>query len=282
MRLFVEGIGLRCDGLESWAHGKRILCGAEPYSAAEMKLPNCALLPPAERRRAVPSVNLALSVASEAADGTCYDVSALETIFTSSAGDNETLHEILQMLATPERQVSPTRFHNSVHNAPAGYWHIATNSREASTSIACHDASFAAGLLDAASRAVTGNKPMLLVTYDLPYLGPLAAVRALSCGFGAALLLAPQESRQTLASIEISLCSASRQASCMNDLALESMREGNPAARSLPLLAALARGVPEKLVLRYVGDYALAINLTPAVNVLEAADGRTPQSLGDR
>ena len=35
--------------------------------------------------------------------------------------DCDNVHAICESLATPERQVSPTRFHNSVHNAAAGW-----------------------------------------------------------------------------------------------------------------------------------------------------------------
>jgi hypothetical protein len=283
MRVFVEGIGLRGDGLDGWTLGQRILNGAMPYVAAPLELPECALLPQAERRRAVPSVKLALLVGSEAVQAAHRDAATLETTFTSSAGDNRTLHETLQVLSTPERQVSPTRFHNSVHNAAAGYWHIATNSREASTSLACHDASFAAGLVDAASRVVTGAKPMLLVAYDLTYPEPLAAVRSLSCDFGAALVLTPEASERAIARLEIALCPAAHAATPMKDAALENMRAGNPAARSLPLLAALARKSREELVLEYVGENSLAIGVVPLESAArDHGDARPLQALAER
>ena len=43
--------------------------------------------------------------------------------------NGQVIHEICEALATDEREVSPTRFHNSVHNASAGYWGIATRSQ---------------------------------------------------------------------------------------------------------------------------------------------------------
>ena len=71
-------------------------------------------------------------------------------------------HQICEALARPEREVSPTSFHNSVHNAPAGYWSIATGSRLASTSICAYDVSFAAGLLEAAAYATVEHQPVML------------------------------------------------------------------------------------------------------------------------
>ena len=81
------------------------------------------------------------------------------------------------MLATDGREVSPTRFHNSVHNAPSGYWAVATGSREPSTSLCAYDASFAAGLLEAAAQATVDDRPVTLVAYDLPYPEPLQRAR---------------------------------------------------------------------------------------------------------
>ena len=94
-------------------------------------------------------------------------------MFTSSSGDGDNVHAICESARHAERQVSPTRFHNSVHNAAAGYWSIATQCRAASTSLCCHDASFAAGLLEAASQVAVDGKPVALIAYDHPYPAPL-------------------------------------------------------------------------------------------------------------
>jgi len=45
----------------------------------------------------------------------------LPSVFASSGGDGHNCHEICQALSLEERLISPTRFHNSVHNAAAGY-----------------------------------------------------------------------------------------------------------------------------------------------------------------
>jgi 3-oxoacyl-(acyl-carrier-protein) synthase len=162
IEVFVEGIGLRGPGLEGWAASRPILAGAVPFAAAPVILPPPALLPAAERRRAVPPVKLALAVGSEALQQAGRDPSGVATVFTSSGGDGDTVHEILRVLATAEREVSPTRFHNSVHNAPSGYWTIATGSREPSTTLCAHDASFAAGLLEAAVQGGGGSPPAVV------------------------------------------------------------------------------------------------------------------------
>src|SRR3546814_2131149 len=79
-------------------------------------------------------------------------------------------------LASDARALSPTRFHNSVHNAAAGYWTIGTGCHAPSTAISSFDASFAQGLLEALVQLRTGAQAVLLVAYDAPSAGPLAAV----------------------------------------------------------------------------------------------------------
>ena len=44
---------------------------------------------------------------------------------------------------------------------------------------------------------------------------------------------------------------------------LEWLRQGTPAARSLPLLAALARREKTSIGLNYLDDMALILNITP-------------------
>ena len=71
-------------------------------------------------------VKLALAVGLEACAHAGAIPARLPAVFTSSGGDGRNCHEICAALASAERLISPTRFHNSVHNAAAGYWGIAT------------------------------------------------------------------------------------------------------------------------------------------------------------
>jgi hypothetical protein len=96
-------------------------------------------LPPAERRRTGLPVRLALDVGLQALRASTREPERLATVFTSSCGDGTVIHELCEALDSAERAVSPTRFHNSVHNAPAGYWGIALRARAPSTSLCCFD-----------------------------------------------------------------------------------------------------------------------------------------------
>jgi hypothetical protein len=176
MRVYVEGIGLIGPGLPGWQASAPMLSGRVPYVFEPLVVAPSKLLPPAERRRAGLPIKLGMAVGEEAFAHAGRDAGVTATVFTSSSGDGENVHSICEALATPERLISPTRFHNSVHNAPAGYWSIATHSREASTSIACHDASFTAGFLDAAAQVVVENAAVALISHDQPYMEPLNAL----------------------------------------------------------------------------------------------------------
>ncbi len=179
MRVFVEGVGLVGPGLNGWHASRPVLAGDAAYAHRPTVVTASELLPAAERRRTGLPVMLALAAGRAAFVHAGRDAATTATVFTSSCGDGENLHHICATLASPEREISPTRFHNSVHNAPAGYWSIATRSHASSSSLCCHDASFAAGLLDGPRlQTLLGAGPrdtITLLLYHTPDLAPEAA-----------------------------------------------------------------------------------------------------------
>ena len=263
MKAYVEGLGVWAAGLEGWTACRDVLAGNRAYEPAPLALPPSPLLPANERRRTVATVRLALQVGSEAFAHAGRDPSATATVFTSSGGDGETLHGILDALDSAELDVSPMRFHNSVHNAPAGYWTIGTHSREPSTSLCAFDASFSAGLLDAVAQAAFDDRAVALIAYDLPYPEPLHSVRVIGATFAVALVLTPKATPASFGRLTLALGKEMSAATKMADPGLEGLRRGNPAARSLPLLQALARGDHADLVLEYVSGNRVAISVAP-------------------
>lgn len=263
IRVAVEGVDLRGPGLANWTQSRPILAGQEPYRMEPTVLEPSAWLSPAERRRAILSVRLVLGVAKGAVEQSGHDPKLLPAIFASSGADGETNTAILSALATPGREVSPTRFHNSVHNAPSGYWGIAVQSRQEIISLSAYDASFAAGLLEACVQAVAGNRPILLVAYDLPYPEPLNSARRISESFGVAFVLSPMPSNRALAEIRLRMTGApADEARQCTDPGLDDLRLGNPAARSLPLLALLAARSTGQLYFNYNSD-GLEVTVAP-------------------
>ena len=187
----IEGVGLLGPGLDSWTSSTAVLEGRSPYISQPTVLPTPDGLPPAERRRLGRVVKLALGVGLQATSKAGVDPATLPAVFASSGGDGNNCHEICQALSLDERLISPTRFHNSVHNAAAGYWSIATGARAASNAVCAFDASFAAGLLEAVTQVVVDHTRVLLVAYDAQYPPPLFLKRPIPDAFGVAFVLAP-------------------------------------------------------------------------------------------
>ena len=218
-------------------------------------------LPPAERRRAVRVVNLALAVGYEATADAEIDLAVLPTVFASSGGDSYNCHELLQTLATADRQVSPTRFHNAVHNATAGYWSISARDTASYTMVCAYDGSFAAGLLEALSLVATDQVKVMLVAYDMDYPSPLREKRPITDAFAVALLLRPIPAPGSLARVACSLSSESP--TIMRRPEFESLRLSAPAARALPLLEIIASGRPGATNLEYLDNLSLSAVVTP-------------------
>ncbi|HSG75600.1 MAG TPA: beta-ketoacyl synthase chain length factor [Burkholderiales bacterium] len=255
----VERVALLGPGLSDWAGASAALAGERPYTRAPTVVPAPALLPPNERRRSGLAVKIALAVGAAALDG--YDAARIDTVFASSSADGDTCHAICEQLAGAERLISPTRFHNSVHNAPSGYWSIATRCMAPSTSLCGYDASFGAGLLEALAFLRAHVRPVLLVAYDAPYPEPLLAKRPVRDAFGVALLLAPRAGAGALAQLELTL--TDRAPDELADAGLEALRRAVPTARSLPLLGLLARRERGIARIEYLGGPHLALEVAP-------------------
>ncbi len=263
MHVYVEGVGLCGPGFDGWPASLPILAGRHDYIPAPTRVPPGFLLPPNERRRTVQTVRLALAVGAEAFAAAGRDAAETATVFTSSGGDGETIHAILSALASPNRELSPTRFHHSVHNTPAGYWGIATGSRAPSSSLCCHDDSFAAGLLEATVQATIEQSAVALIAYDVHYPEPLNQVRPIGASFAVALVLTPKATANALARVDMILRPRSDAAPVMASSALEALRKSTPAARSLPLLQALAGATEAVIVLDYLLELQLALTVAP-------------------
>jgi hypothetical protein len=262
LEVTIIGVGVVGPGLVDWASAQTLLRDASTWQNTPTVVPAPQRLPATERRRAGLVVKASIVAADEALLAAGLDEAELATVFTSSTGDPANCHILCEALAAPERLVSPTRFTNSVHNAPAGYWHIAAASRAPSTSLAAFDASFAAGLLEAAVQCQSTQAPVLLVACDVPYPEPLHAVRPLADVFAVALVLAPAHSTWAGRRLSVAVTSEMTETPCQ-PAALDALRQGIPAARALPLLQALAGAGGGPLVLQGLPGMALQLMVAP-------------------
>jgi hypothetical protein len=269
LQAWIDGIGLICPGLPSWQEGRAVLAGEVAYQPAASVLPVPSILPPAERRRASRIVKLSLAIGFEAVAHAAADASQLMTVFSSSSGDGHNCDALCDALASEDRQISPTRFTNSVHNTAAGFWGIAAGATPASQVLCAYEGSFSAGLLEAMTLVVQHQAPVLLLTYEAEYSGALHLARPLPDAAGIALLLQAQPTARSLARIAVSLSDeaddqTSHQPNTALDIpALESLRTAIPALRGLPLLAGIARRSPASVQLDYLSPLQLQLDVQP-------------------
>jgi hypothetical protein len=255
----VDALGLAGPGMASWADAVTMLADESSYRGGEN--PPCVskLLPANERRRVSSTVRLALKVAEEAMARSSLAIDGVCSVFATRDGDTEILDRICVALTQPERPVSPTQFHNSVHNAAAGYWAIAARSSMPSTTVSAYGASFVAGLMEACAQLQVEACPVLLVAYDQAPPEPLAACTGTYPPFAVAMVLSPDATAQSTGlSIETVNQQPVEVMACRD---LERLRVSNPAAAGLPLLRALAAGVPGRVVLPHVNGLQLAVSV---------------------
>ncbi len=270
--VWLDGVSLIAPGILSWQEGVPVLRGESPYLPAPTQLPAPLLLPPAERRRATRVVKLCLALGAQACENAALEAGGLHTVFCSSGADGDTTHAICDTLSSADPMVSPTRFHNSVHNAAAGYWSIAVQCMAPSQVICAHDASFAAGLIEAIVQVHTRGVPVLLLAYDGNYPAPLRACRPIPDMGGIGLVLSPEKSPGSLASLSLELDSDDAGVPAagspvmpmeVSDLSLENLGQQIPALAGMGMLKCLAEQVAGRVSLPYLSGMKVHVELQP-------------------
>lgn len=185
----IEGIGFWAPGLPNWQAAREFAADGRLPDDAPLK-PFARLLAPNERRRAPETVAVALEVALAACQAAQRDPATLPSVFASTHGDLAVTDYMCATLASDPRSISPIKFHNSVHNAAAGYWTIGVGAMQPATALSAFDSSFAQGLIETVALLAAGADAALLVAYDSQSQGPLAQVSSSKGAIGGALVLA--------------------------------------------------------------------------------------------
>lgn len=242
-RVFVEGIALWTPQLPGWGAARGILRAEALPADAPAARPAPALLAPNERRRAPDSVAVALEVAAAACESSGRPPHTLPSVFASTFGDTAVSDYLCGQLARAPLDTSPTKFHNSVHNAAAGYWAIATGCAAPYTAVSAHRHTFGAGLALACTHALADETAVLYVAYDIETRGPLATMSPSRGVLGAALVLAPTLTPRSLATLKLRVQNGEARASepRRGNAALV---EGNAMASCMALFEALADALP--------------------------------------
>ncbi len=255
----IDGIGYWSKGLPSW-HDAALFAqdGALPDNAPARPSPQ--LLAPNERRRAPESVAVALEVALAACQAAGRDPVMLPSVFASTHGDLGITDYMSETLAGDDpASISPTRFHNSVHNAAAGYWTIGAGCMHPATALSAYDATFAQGLLEALVQLATGHEAVLLVAYDTAAVGPLMPVSNATGTLGGALLLARNPGAGRRLEVRLDDGAASP---AIGRLAIR--EAGNAMHPMLPLFDALAHDNAATLHLDAGAGRVLVLDIGPA------------------
>lgn len=191
------------------------------------------LIPVALRRRTSVTTRIAITAAQEACRQAKIESKTLPAVFASLGGEIQVTDALCRLLPKDE-PLSPTQFHNSVHNTTAGYWGILNQCKAPVTAIAAVDDTFAMGLLEAWTQLQLNPGTVLLVCYDEEwpqYLAPPIGRIAYAC----ALVLSTEKSN-ALASISMPAVEALEPGFDEQWFALVDLA---PAAASIPLLSAI-------------------------------------------
>lgn len=264
-RLFVNGASVWAPRMPGWEKARAILSGREAPPEAAAARPAPQLLPPNERRRAPDSVAVALESALAACHGAQLAPSSLGCVFGSTHGDLAITDYMCTTLAATPLQVSPTRFHNSVHNAAAGYWTIGAQCTRPYTAISAGPHTFGAGLLETCAQTLSGAENILFVAYDIDARGPLAAVAPSRGLLSVALIVGPQAGPHVLGSFDIGLVAQEDFEPSRAQPANAALVAGNASASCLPFMEALALGGEHRVQCLAGPGLGLVIDLHPPV-----------------
>src|SRR5690606_38731424 len=157
--------------------------------------------------------------------------------------------------------ISPIKFHNSVHNAAAGYWSIGTGSLAPYTAISAHEYTFGAGLIEAAAQATCEQRPVLYVAFDIESKGALATMAPSRGLLGAAVVLAPVGQAQQHRSLILTTESVAESHPTPARSAAAPLVAENALAPCLPFFEVLAMSQPRTLCLALGRQTALNVQV---------------------
>jgi hypothetical protein len=235
---FVHGVALWAPRIPGWTLAAPVLRGEAAAAEQPAPRPAPAVLAPTERRRAPDTVAIALEVAARACESAGADPRTLSSVFASTQGDLAISDYMSETLARTPALISPTRFHNSVHNAAAGYWCIGTGCLQPYTALTAGEDTFGEGLLEALVQAQSSGRQTLLVAYDIESRGPLATMAHSKGIVGAGVVVSPMAGAAAMARIRWRTARGTQRTAPLARNA--GLVAGNAMAACLPFFEAIA------------------------------------------
>jgi hypothetical protein len=157
---FVKGLGLWTPGFtsaEAW-------CRREPDP--EITKPEANLLKGSLKRRSSELTRIAVEVYNQATLQAQRNPSTVPSVWATAHGEHSTALRLLAMMHEGEGKVSPTGFHNSVHNTASGYASIATGNTSPSTTLTGGSEIVSASLIEAVSLAEALDQDTVVILFD--------------------------------------------------------------------------------------------------------------------
>ncbi len=168
--LYVRGLALWMPGFASL---DAFLEGAPDEAARD---PACAWVPQRLLRGSSRLTRMFGEVAEQAVRAAGADPHGVQSVYTSSYGEIETMVLLLDTIFRGDGQLSPMRFKNSVHNAGSGLASIGQGNAAFSTALAAGARSFEAGVLEALALANEAGGDVVVSSADDVIPAPLDAL----------------------------------------------------------------------------------------------------------
>lgn len=165
--VYLKGVGLwtsHCTSAADWSRGKR--------EASEVSRAAASLLEGPLKRRASKLTRMSVDAFEQAVAQAGSDPSSIPTIWATAHGEHGTAIALLKMMRRGEGKVSPTHFHNSVHNTPSAYASISAGNGAGSTTLTGGPELVASALLEAFCQLHAGQNEIAVVVADEPLQGP--------------------------------------------------------------------------------------------------------------
>lgn len=254
----IVGVGVWSEYFSNWDEFCSVMAGSTSPQATALQP---ELIPAKERRRAPLSVKMAVEVMDQACRMGALEPCQVATVFASVYGDMQITDYMCRTLAAAPQTVSPTRFHNSVHNASTGYWAIATGSHRPANAISAYVHSASIALLEGAIQAIEEDTPVLVCVQELAAPAAFKSFYESVQPFSTALLLTPPACcPNPLASVRFGVRNDKTDDPESPRIAGIELSD-NLAARLLPLLAALATRGDTELQLPMSAGSSLSLSV---------------------
>lgn len=257
---YIQAVEVCTPGMMNWQMAKDIFLGHQLYQCTEAVVPCTNMLPARENRRASSTIHLSLHIAEKLQQQAQIEANTWRSVLASSDGDMDIFHYLSQTLSQTEPAISPTLFHQSLHNSAAGCLHIAAKSQQASVSISAGNDTFSAGLLTSMIEVCTASLPVLFVAYNMTSPPPMNVHNPMLTWFGSGFIFTPEQGAASIAKLTCSLVDKQDE-TILSLPSLNDLRLGNPIARCLPLLEHLAHQGCHSLYLNYLDQQSLKIQI---------------------